>query len=237
MPWIRRNRRNSWWIDERFAYLEATFQDLFGFGTAHRAMDGDFFITTNAERTNGVTRFRENWLLSSQLLQNLQNGTNKVEIFNFRLCFAFTAAIAGQLTFAARVNLSPDSPTQMFRHNLRICSSRITFFAGSVLIFAGLSPAAVGLTAGCKAKKKKRKLNTNAIVLNRWQCMRCGNRSANEHIQRVNFFTRISRENMHRQPIIFTGTDAQCFTDYFSIFFVSINRGRGHDDYGYLWNS
>lgn len=38
-------------------------------------------------------------------------------------------------TLAARVSLSPDSPTQMFRHNLRICKSRITFLAGSFLIF------------------------------------------------------------------------------------------------------
>lgn len=31
-------------------------------------------------------------------------------------------------TLAARVSLSPDSPTQMFKHNFRICKSRIMFF-------------------------------------------------------------------------------------------------------------
>lgn len=30
-------------------------------------------------------------------------------------------------TLAARVNLSPDSPTQMLRHNLRILTSRMGF--------------------------------------------------------------------------------------------------------------
>merc|ERR1712047_62668 len=32
-------------------------------------------------------------------------------------------------TFAARVSLSPDSPTQMFKHNLRILNSLMGFFA------------------------------------------------------------------------------------------------------------
>ena len=34
-------------------------------------------------------------------------------------------------TLAARVSLSPDSPTQMFRHNLRILTSRMTFLDAS----------------------------------------------------------------------------------------------------------
>lgn len=53
-----------------------------------------------------------------------------------------------ELTLAARVSLSPDSPTQMFRHNLRICKSRITFLDGSFFIF--LAPAgAACVAAGC----------------------------------------------------------------------------------------
>lgn len=86
-----------------------------------------------------------------------EQSCNYSRNFQFEVMLAITAAIAGQLTFAARVNLSPDSPTQMFRHNLRICSSRITFFLGSVLIFAGLSPAAVGFTAGWHAEKRRKK--------------------------------------------------------------------------------
>lgn len=53
-----------------------------------------------------------------------------------------------EITLAARVSLSPDSPTQMFKHNLRICKSRITFLAGSFFIF--LAPAgAACVAAGC----------------------------------------------------------------------------------------
>jgi hypothetical protein len=33
-----------------------------------------------------------------------------------------------QFTFAALVNLSPDSPTQMFKHNFRIFNCRMTLF-------------------------------------------------------------------------------------------------------------
>lgn len=87
-------------------------------------------------------------------------------------------------TFAARVNLSPDSPTQMFKHNLRICRSRITFLAGSFLIFAGLSPAAVGLTAGWKVENKTKISSTNCFewipMYVIWWCV-------SVEMQRVNF--------------------------------------------------
>lgn len=60
-------------------------------------------------------------------------------------------AIGGKLTLAARVSLSPDSPTQMFRHNLRICRSRITFFVLSFLILGCSAAALAGVfAAGCK---------------------------------------------------------------------------------------
>lgn len=52
------------------------------------------------------------------------------------------------LTLAARVSRSPDSPTQMFRHNLRMCRSRITFLVLSDFVFLGCSAATV-LAAGC----------------------------------------------------------------------------------------
>lgn len=38
-------------------------------------------------------------------------------------------------TLAARVSLSPDSPTQIFKHNFRIFKSRITFLLGSLPAF------------------------------------------------------------------------------------------------------
>lgn len=60
-----------------------------------------------------------------------------------------------KLTLAARVSLSPDSPTQMFRHNLRICKSRITFLLGSFLIFCSPALAGAGLAAGYSKKKGK----------------------------------------------------------------------------------
>lgn len=60
-------------------------------------------------------------------------------------------ATGGKLTLAARVSLSPDSPTQMFRHNLRICRSRITFFVLSFLILGCSAAALAGVfAAGCK---------------------------------------------------------------------------------------
>lgn len=58
--------------DSIVIYLKTTFQDFLSFGTAHGTMNGNFFITTNTEWTNGVTCFWENWLLTSQLFQHLQ---------------------------------------------------------------------------------------------------------------------------------------------------------------------
>lgn len=55
-----------------FAHFEATFQDLLGLGTTHCAMDSDFLITPDTERTHSVTSLREHWLLTSQLFQHLE---------------------------------------------------------------------------------------------------------------------------------------------------------------------
>lgn len=38
----------------------------------------------------------------------------------------------GKFTFAALVSLSPDSPTQIFKHNLRMCKSLMGFFVLSL---------------------------------------------------------------------------------------------------------
>lgn len=53
-------------------------------------------------------------------------------------------------TLAARVSLSPDSPTQMFRQSLRMCRSRMGFFAGSRLILGSF------LAAACKTSNGHR---------------------------------------------------------------------------------
>lgn len=65
------NQFNCWM--NYVIYLKTTFQNFFGFSAANGAMDSDFFITTNAEWTHGVTSFGENWLLASQLFQHLNN--------------------------------------------------------------------------------------------------------------------------------------------------------------------
>lgn len=60
------------------------------------------------------------------------------------ICHTYVVVHCVKVTLAARVSLSPDSPTQMFKHNFRIRNSRIGFLAGSFLIFF---PAGEGLTA------------------------------------------------------------------------------------------
>lgn len=65
------------------------------------------------------------------------------------------------LTLAARVSLSPDSPTQMFKHNLRMCKSRIIFLVGSFLIFC--SPALAGADFGAGYIVQKMKIINNLI--------------------------------------------------------------------------
>ena len=45
----------SQWALEKLLYLKALFQNLFGLGSSDGAVTGDFLVTTDAERTNGVT--------------------------------------------------------------------------------------------------------------------------------------------------------------------------------------
>lgn len=53
-------------------YLEATLQDLLGLCAANGAVDSDFLVTPNTERTHGVSCLREDGLLAGQLFQHLQ---------------------------------------------------------------------------------------------------------------------------------------------------------------------
>jgi len=48
-------------------------------------------------------------------------------------------------TLAALVSLSPDSPTQMFRHSLRMCRSRMEFFDLSLTSFFSFFTTAIFL--------------------------------------------------------------------------------------------
>lgn len=58
------------------------------------------------------------------------------------------------LTLAARVNLSPLSPTQMLRHNLRMCNSLITFLDLSLISLLSFLAGAAALGAAATGYKK-----------------------------------------------------------------------------------
>lgn len=52
-------------------YLQATLQDLLGLGSTDGAVDSDLLVTTNAERSDGVSGLGEDGLLTGQLFQHL----------------------------------------------------------------------------------------------------------------------------------------------------------------------
>lgn len=106
--------------------LQATLKDFFSLGASDCAVDGDLFVSPDAERSDSVPSLGENGLLTSQLFQHL-GGTEEIQNeTKFRVYRGKTH----------RVSLSPLSPTQMLRHNLRILTSRITFLLLS--FFSGL---------------------------------------------------------------------------------------------------
>lgn len=94
-------------------------------------MHCNFFIPSDTERSDSVTSFGKHWLLTSQLFQHLYDNDEYVYISTI-------VEIKSKHTLAARVSLSPDSPTQMFKHNLRILNSRMRFLAFSEAL--ALSP-------------------------------------------------------------------------------------------------
>ena len=51
--------------------LEATLQDFLSLGATDRNMDGDLFVTADTERPDGVSGFRCDGCLASELFQHL----------------------------------------------------------------------------------------------------------------------------------------------------------------------
>lgn len=89
-------------------------------------MHCNFFVTADTEGSDGVAGLGVNGLLACKLFQHLkQKGKSSLLLIPL-------TSLSILLTLAARVNLSPDSPTQMFRQSLRILRSRIMFFALSL---------------------------------------------------------------------------------------------------------
>ena len=56
-----------------FTNFQSSFEDLLSLGSTDCAVDGNLFVTTNAERTDGVSGFGEDGLLASKLFQDLIN--------------------------------------------------------------------------------------------------------------------------------------------------------------------
>ena len=54
-----------------FPDFQASLKDFLSLGSTNSAVDSNLFITTDAKRTNGVTRFGEDRLLTSELFQHL----------------------------------------------------------------------------------------------------------------------------------------------------------------------
>lgn len=94
-------------------------------------MHRNFFISSDTERSDSVTSFGKHRLLTSQLFQHLYDNDECVNK-------STNVEKKSKHTLAARVSLSPDSPTQMFKHNLRILNSRMRFLAFSEAL--ALSP-------------------------------------------------------------------------------------------------
>jgi len=61
--------------------LETTLEDLLGLGAADGAVHGDLFVTTNAERADGVAGLGVDGLLSSKLLKHLGGASEPVTRF------------------------------------------------------------------------------------------------------------------------------------------------------------
>ena len=107
-----------------FTNFQSSLKDFFSLGSSNSAVNCNLFITANTKGAHSISSFRKYRLLTCQLFQNLKQ--NKTLIPHFHL-------LQYQITLAALVSLSPDSPTQIFRHSLRIRNSRITFLVLSFL--------------------------------------------------------------------------------------------------------
>ena len=61
--------------------LKATLEDFLSLGAADGNVDGDLFITTDTERSNGVSGFRCNGCLTGELFQHLGGSGQSVTRF------------------------------------------------------------------------------------------------------------------------------------------------------------
>ena len=64
-----------------FFDFEAFLEDLFGFLAAYGAEHADLFVTTNTERTNGVTCFGKHGCLPGQLLEHFRGTCQTITGF------------------------------------------------------------------------------------------------------------------------------------------------------------
>merc|ERR1711946_87954 len=104
-----------------FSDFKTTFKDLFSLGTTDCAVDSNFFITADTKERTVYLAFEKTgcWPVSCSK------------------------------TLVALVSLSPDSPTQMFRHNLRIRRSRIMFLDLSLLTTSVMMATIIPKEAPC----------------------------------------------------------------------------------------
>ena len=107
-------------------HLQGTVKDFLGFESSHSNMHSNLLISTNAESTNSVASYQ------ARIIKTKTGQVErKVYLWNRRA----SCRSAAPTTFAARVSLSPDSPTEQLMTILSIFSSRITlaFFASAIL--------------------------------------------------------------------------------------------------------
>lgn len=62
-------------------HLEATLKDFLSLGSTDGNMDGDLFVTTDTERSDGVSSFRGNGSLTGELFQHLGSPGQSVAGF------------------------------------------------------------------------------------------------------------------------------------------------------------
>ena len=55
-----------------FTHLQSFLEDFLGLGTTDSAVDSYFFVTTDTERTNGISGLGVDGLLSGELFQHLK---------------------------------------------------------------------------------------------------------------------------------------------------------------------
>lgn len=142
------NKVDECWtgLNSMSTHFQALLQDLLSLCSTDCAVNSDLFVSTDTERTHGVASLRVDGLLASELFQHLK--FDKIFLGEIFSITSKKFIILRQQTFAALVNLSPDSPTQIFRQSLRIFKSRITFFDLSLPVLAGAAAAV------CERKKQ-----------------------------------------------------------------------------------